>query len=130
VREQGGKSFFGATRGSYVQCGFCEHINATGPGPATASNPAGERDPSTWGWIAREESAFGYVRLETSSADELTLEFVRSFDIEHKATTDARGRSLHLERGERAGCKMECVGRGEGRVDGSVSDRVVMRRSG
>ena len=70
---------------------------------------------------------FGYLRIEADQG-EMRVSFVRSFAISHKPTMDANGRSLHLPRGEKVGCKMECVTHGHGKVDGTESDHVVIKQ--
>lgn len=81
-------------------CMRAQRINATGPGPKVPSNPAGPKDPKTWGWYRHSESSFGYVRLVTKTGEDgdasMRVEFVRSYAVEHEPVVDENGRSLHV----------------------------------
>ncbi|EKX49285.1 hypothetical protein GUITHDRAFT_162129 [Guillardia theta CCMP2712] len=91
----------------YSKCGYCERINATGPGDWRPSSPAGPRDPKKYGWQRKMLSDFGFVRV-TASKSALKLEFVESLKVNHEPTVDELGRSLHLEPGVQVGCKEDC----------------------
>lgn len=93
-------------------CGYCERINATGPGEHQPSSPAGPRNPHDWGWVRSQHSAFGYAKITVESATRMRLDWVRTFQVEHSPTVDSKGRSLHVPSSVHVGCREHCTKEG------------------
>ena len=111
--------------GSFANCGFCEHINATGPGPRGPTSRAGPRNPQRWGWQRTMMSDFGFLRVHASEL-EMKLEFVQTLNVFHTPVVDKHGRSLHLPADVSDGCKESCTK--DMLPDGRVMDSLVLKR--
>ena len=115
----------GNDRGFYSRCGYCEHINATGPGTWKPTSRAGPRNAQRWGWQRKMLSDFGYMRIHASQYN-LRLDFVQTLNVFHTPTVDRHGRSLHLPEGVKAGCSDSCTT--DMLPDGRVMDRLILTR--
>jgi hypothetical protein len=115
----------GNDRGFYSSCGYCEHINATGPGTWKHTSRAGPRNAQRWGWQRKMLSDFGYMHIHASQF-KMRLDFVQTLDVFHTPTVDEHGRSLHLPADVKVGCKDSCTK--DMLPDGRVMDRLVLTR--
>jgi len=111
--------------GFYSRCGYCERINATGPGDWRPTSRAGAREPLRWGWQRKMLSDFGYMRIHASEF-RMQLDFVQTLNVFHTPTVDAKGRSLHLPADAKVGCGDTCTA--DMLPDGRVMDRLVLTR--
>jgi len=111
--------------GLYSHCGYCERINATGPGDWRATSRAGPRAAQQWGWQRKMLSDFGYMRV-TASEFKMQLEFVQTLDVFHTPTVDRNGRSLHLPPDVIAGCGDSCTR--DMLPDGRIMDHIILTR--
>jgi len=114
-----------ADNGFYSHCGYCERINATGPGDWRPTSRAGPRTAQRWGWQRKMLSDFGYMRV-TASEFRMQLDFVQTLNVFHTPTVDRNGRSLHLPEDVKVGCGDSCTR--DMLPDGRVMDRLVLTR--